>query len=59
MRPLNKFLIRLVASIIGAGILLHFFPFLGKRYAMWAILAIFILFMAYGLETLHNIRFRK
>jgi hypothetical protein len=54
MSPLTKFIIRLVLSLMGAKILLHFFPFLGNNYIMWFILTGFILFMAYGLEGIRS-----
>ncbi len=47
-----KFLIRLVTSIVGAKLLMHFFRFLGESKVMWFILSAFLLVTAYGAEAL-------
>ncbi|MDL1971319.1 MAG: hypothetical protein LWW94_10245 [Candidatus Desulfofervidaceae bacterium] len=57
MFTLVKFLIRLGASLLGAKILMHFFPFLGNSHTMWLILTGFLLVTAYGLEFVKSGRY--
>jgi len=57
MSPAIKFFIRLGASLLGARLLMHFFPFLGKSNIMWFVLSGFLLLTAYGLEGIRSGRF--